>query len=75
MKKWLVAITFKDVTNKPDSGVIEYYEVEAKDERFAKLYASMMFKKDYIYKPWIKRFMSQWKTVLSDTEPADAVEI
>lgn len=76
MKKWLVVITFKKwIQPQVDSGVIEFYEVEANTEYAARVFAMDKFEVDYQYKPWVKKFMKQWNATLKDTCAPEAVEI
>jgi hypothetical protein len=76
MEKYLTVVQFKSwVKNAPDNGVIEFYEVEAEDEDYARSKALYCFEVDYQYKPWIKKYMKQFAADLSDVCCLDAVKI
>lgn len=62
MKKYLVLVKFRKSVILPDEKYrdIEYYEVFADDDLQAKRVAFDEFSVEYVYKPWIKKYTSQF---------------
>lgn len=75
MAMFLVCAALKKHIKAPDNNAVEYYLVEADNELTAKRKAWDLFKTDYQYSPWMKKFLKQFQANLSDITVSDCVEL